>query len=503
VILSGINLHYHFPPAVQVIDDSPRARLTTPQGGRVVVDTRVLALWRQALQDNAGIVNTVHAEQVSPLETRTALACLAEAGLLIRDTETRARETTSSVVGDAVSVIIVTYNSASWLESCLASLTSQTCPPLEIIVVDNASSDYSADWVATHFPDVKLVRLTQQQSLAHAINRGVAIACGDYFLILNPDVNLMPDAIAQMVAVARAEPMCAAVAPKLYFSWAPGFLNGIGNHVGAFSWATDNGLGHLDLGQFDVWREVPSACFAVALVPRAAWEKVGALDEGLPLYYEDLEWCYRARLFGYTIRAAPHAIIYHAFGARVPTGDERGMSPQKLRNVVYGRLRFAIKLLRPLFLARLVLAYGIEDCCRCLFALLRLDARTIRAYCGAWYDFLRGLPALLHQRKAIQARRARTDRELFDLQKKIPAPLIWHGLPELTWDLIRNHYLPLILAGETRPLPEFADVDMEKARREFVGQGLLSRVYSIWRTEGLRVLLHRLGRHLQWRLALI
>jgi GT2 family glycosyltransferase len=388
----------------------------------------LLSLWQQADgRELTEIERGFHADGVTPIATRTALACLAEAGLLIRDTETRARETTSSVVGDAVSVIIVTYNSTSWLESCLASLTSQTCPPLEIIVVDNASSDYSADWVATHFPDVKLVRLTQQQSLAHAINRGVAIACGDYFLILNPDVNLMPDAIAQMVAVARAEPMCAAVAPKLYFSWAPGFLNGIGNHVGAFSWATDNGLGHLDLGQFDVWREVPSACFAVALVPRAAWEKVGALDEGLPLYYEDLEWCYRARLFGYTIRAAPHAIIYHVFGARVPSGDERGMSPQKLRNVVYGRLHFAIKLLRPLFLARFVLAYGIEDCCRFLFALLRLDARTIRAYCGAWYDLsariTRAATSAQSDSSAARANRPRTLR--FAAENSRTANLAW------------------------------------------------------------------------------
>jgi len=262
-------------------------------------------------------------------------------------------------------------------------------------------------------------------------------------------------------------------------------------------------LGHLDLGQFDTWREIPSACFAAILIPRAAWEQVGALDERFPLYYEDLEWCYRARLFGYAIRAAPRAIVYHAFGARVQTGDEHGMSPRKLQNVVYGRLRFAVKLLHPLFLARFVSAYAIEDCCRFLFALLRLDARTARAYCDAWYDFLRGLPALLLERKVIQARRVRTDRELFDLQKKIPAPLIWHGLPELTWDIIRNHYSPLILAGETRPLPEFADVDMEKARREFVAQGLLARAYSIWCTEGLRVLLHRLGRYFQWRLALI
>lgn len=522
--LLGLNLCYRFPPDVQPIVTSPRVLFTTLQGGKVVVDAFILALWQYANQRN---LNEIVAEFCmagkSPLETRAALACLAEAGLLVRDGETymhksfRSGEASSfrpsndflpisesflGISGVLVSVIVVTYNSIEWLKSCFNSLSRQTYSPLEIVVVDNASSDGSASWVATYFPDAKLVCLTTRQSLAHAINRGAEIARGDYFLTLNPDVQLEADAIAQMIAVAQDDVLCAAVAPKLRLIWAPAFLNGLGNHVGACSWAMDNGLGHLDLGQFDAWRHVPSACFAATLISRAAWEKIGALDEKFPLYYEDNEWCYRARLMGYTIRAAPQAIVYHAFGARVPSGAARSMSAEKLQNVIYNRLRFAVKLLRPLLLARFLLSYAIEDCCRFLYALTRWDSDSARACMCAWRNFIQELPVLIRERAIVQAKRVLSDHALFDGQAEIPAPLIWNGLPELTWDLVRNHYLPLILAGKAKVPAEFANVDIEKARQEFVRQGLIARACAIWRAEGWRFVLYRLSRYIQWRLAL-
>lgn len=497
-----MNPRYCCPSGVQTVVASTRVLLTTPQGGRIVVDTSIFALWQYANQRQlTEIVADFSAADKSPLETRAALACLAEAGLLIRNDETHTHKGVLILSGVLVSVIIVTYNSIEWLEACFTSLVRQTYSPLEIIVVDNASSDGSADWVISNFSDTRLVRFFTRQSLATAINRGIEIAQGDYFLILNPDVQLEPDAIAQMIAVIKDDCACAAVAPKLRFSWAPAFLNGLGNHVGACSWATDNGLGHLDLGQFDTWREVPSACFAAVLIPRVVWERIGRLDERFPLYYEDIEWCYRARIMGYTICAAPQAIVYHALGSRVPVGNEGGMSPEKLRNVVFGRLRFAVKLLSPVFLARFLFAYAVEDCLGICWALVHLDMRTVRAYCNAWYNFVVALSTLIHERRVIQAKRVQSDRAIFDLQKGIPAPLVRNGLPELTWDLVQNYYLPLILAGKARTLPEFADVDIEQARQEFVPQTRLARACAIWRNEGWCALLHRIARHLQWRLA--
>ncbi len=496
--ISSVSLTYNNNPLIRSLTSSQRPLLSTRQGGKIALDTNLLSLWRQAQgRELTGIERDFHADDATSTLIRAGLACLAEAGLLERGGSAVVHAGLASVTGDPVSVIIVSHNSQPWLESCLGSLVSQSYAPLQILMVDNASSDDSANWTAMHFPQVQLIRLNGQQSLAHSVNRGIDSAIGKYFLILNPDVRLEADAIAEMVAIAANDPTSGAVAAKLKFMWAPEFLNGLGNHVGAFSWGIDNGLGHLDLGQFDTWAEVPSACFAAALVTRAAWEKVGNLDEAFALYYEDNDWCYRARLLGYRVRAAPQAIAYHAFSSRATFDDEQRMPAGKLQHVVYGRLRFAIKIPGVILAARFISAYLIEDCCGVLMEILRLNARAVKAYWSGWSRLVGDLPGLLNERRSIQLRRVQNDREIFGLQKQVPAPLIWHGLPELTWDLVKYHYLPMILSGRARSVPEFTNLHKTSTN----SMAVFSMVYWIWRSGGWKYLLRRLARYLQWRLA--
>jgi GT2 family glycosyltransferase len=396
---------------------------------------------------------------------RGVLACLAEAGLLARSGEQPVLQEPSPIHGELVSAVVVSYNSRGWLEGCLEALAVQSYTPLEVIVVDNGSTDGSTQWLKHGERANKVLLLEATLGLASAINRGVEQAHGAYILLLNPDTRLEPGAIAQMVAVAQGDPRCAAVAPKLKFMWAPGFINGLGNRVGASGWGTDNALGHLDLGQFDGWEAVPSACFAAALVSRAAWEAVGPLDEGYPLYYEDVDWCYRARLMGYVVRAAPKAVVYHALGRRVHTGQEIDLTPHKLRCVVYGRQRFALKILALPRWLRFSILYTLEDLGRTALALFKPDWSAIRAVAGGWWKLVRDFSTILIERRRAQARRKLTDGELLALPVAIPPPHIWRGLPELTWDLVEHHYLPLIRSGKTRSMPEFDTVQTHRSAR--------------------------------------
>ncbi len=354
-----------------------------------------------------------------------------------------------------MAAIIVGYNSREWLETCIPSLLQQSYTPIEILIVDNGSKDDTISWMASTYPQIKFLANEPGQSLAHAINRGAELAPGaKYFLMLNPDLDLEPDAIAQMVAVAETDPLCAAVGAKLRFWWARAFLNGVGNRVGPFSWGTDNALGHLDLGQYDHWDELPSACFAAALINANAWKEVGPVDEGFPMYYEDTEWCYRARLLGYKIRLAPDAIVYHAFGGRVPSGEVQPLSPGKLQNVVYGRLRFAFKIAGDHF-PRYIRNYLFEDWVNFSQTLLRRDWKSSRAYLVGWGKLLRHLPALLDLSRSLQSHRVISDDDLARTQADMPMTFSWNGLPELTWDLVANYYTNLMTSGRTRPMPEF------------------------------------------------
>lgn len=486
----------------------------TPQGGRILLDRALLSLLRRAdsltVEDillTPGAWSSEPNAELASAQVRAALTCLAEAGLLCRS-EPASKLAQATEAGQAlVSIIIVSYNSKEWLAGCLTSLVEQTYAPLEMILVDNASSDGSAEEVERSFPGVQIIRLETACSLAGALNVGVQAASGSYYLLLNPDVVVEKDAVSQMVAAAQSasrEADCAAVAAKLKFLWAPTFLNGLGNYVGAFSWGADIGLGHLDLGQFDGWPVLPSACFAATLIPAAAWKLVGPIDEEFPMYYEDSEWCYRARLLGLLICAAPRAIIYHAFSGQIPGTAGNPLSPKKLRCVVYGRLRFITKILGGGFLARFLINYLLEDALRFTLHLLRLRLPECRAYLGAWRDYLRDLPALQKERENLQKRRKVSDRNLLHEQRNAPAVLLRSGLPQLSWDIICSRYLPLILAGQTRPLPEFGDPAPAQdgyAHQSAIRTSLWKRLQCICRYEGATALLHRFGKYLQWKLA--
>lgn len=434
-----------------------RPLLPTAQGGAVAVDARLLDIWRYA--QGRTLPEVVEHFGYLPYEgVRAALACLAEGDVLTRGQREplqRASVPVENTEGARVSVVLVSFNSRSWLETCLSSLKMQTWQPLEIIVVDNGSQDDTISWLREHHPDVRLLPMSEPGTLASALNAGMAQAAGEYFLLLNPDVRLAPDAVAHMMRVACSAADVAAVAPKLRFLYAPAFLNGLGNRVGMFGFGVDNALGHLDLGQFDTWHELPSACFAAVLIPRRAWEAIGPLDDAYPLYYEDSDWSYRARLMGWRVLAAPQAVIYHAYGAHIaPQGQSDGLSPLKLGYVTMGRYRFAFKI--PAAYRRFLLTYALEDVARSILALLKRDWARLRVYVHSWRTIWRRRDALWKARKSVQSQRTVSDDALFSLQRQMPMPHIWRGLPELTWDLVLHEYLPLMKSSLTYPVPEFS-----------------------------------------------
>jgi GT2 family glycosyltransferase len=481
-------LMLQIPPKVQPIHNGRQTLLTTPQGGRVWVDRIMLDVWQYAdgrfKQD---ILSHFAIDQGLPADrVAVALECLAQAGLLARLDSAPSvgpSPAPSSVGNPLISALIVSYNSLAWLPGCLASLASQSLPPSEIIVVDNGSSDGSAAWLVEHHPDVIVLPRENTCSLAGAINQGISVARGEFILLLNPDVVLDRDALFRLWDAAQSDDRCAAVAAKLRLLWAPAFLNGVGNQVGALSWGMDNALGHLDLGQFDHWDELPSACFAAALLPTRALDQVGLLDDRFPMYYEDIEWCYRARWLGYKVRLAPGAIVYHAFSSRHPGAVERSLGETKLQRVVYGRLRFITRLLEPGLLFRFLISYGVEDLFNGLLCLFRGRWGEGRAYGRAWMEYLGSLSELRSARKSFRQRRPLADRELFRLQRQVPVPLIRQGAPLLTWDIVCHEYLPWI-----------------QSHRPARSKMSVRRAFSIWQVEGLYALIHRLGRRALWKL---
>jgi hypothetical protein len=329
-----------------------------------------------------------------------------------------------------ISLIVVTFNSEIWFEN-LKKMFIELSPWLhEIIVVDNGSIDGSLDGLRKIEKTIFFIENEIPKSFAAAVNQGCNMASGELFLIINPDVHIPKSSLWSLINFYQNNSEAAAIVPKLMLMKTPGFINGIGNVVPPFRWGYDLGLGHLDVGQFDHIKEVPSACFATVLIPREKWKIVGELDEEYPMYYEDSDWSYRARGLGYKILADTNSLIFHAFGGKNKRNSV--ISKAKLLHVTYGRLTFVSKNIKSPLMYVYFLRYFIFDMIYIIYSffIAGFRFRLSKSIILGWKKFLS---------KKISRHRlnSQPNKKYMEISKKLD-PLIRHGIPELRWQFIKN-----------------------------------------------------------------
>jgi GT2 family glycosyltransferase len=216
-----------------------------------------------------------------------------------------------------LSVVIANWNTAALLKECLASLTSSSFDGLlEIIIVDNASSDGSVAMVRQEFPSVRLIENNCNPGFARANNQGITESGGRYILLLNSDTVMPSGALAGLVEFMRQHPDAGACSPRLVR---------VDGKPQEFAFGDDPTLPYLlRRGGYrlllrralhdwntDQVREVDWVSGACLLVRRQAIDQVGLLDENIFMYFEDNDWCLRMRLKGWRIYYNPTVSITH------------------------------------------------------------------------------------------------------------------------------------------------------------------------------------------------
>jgi GT2 family glycosyltransferase len=209
------------------------------------------------------------------------------------------------------SIIIVSYNSSAYLRACLDSVCQQLTSLDEVIVVDNASSDGSADLVRSHYPAVKLIRAANS-GYAGGNNLGAASAAGRYLVFLNPDTLLEADALDALIAPIVGDHAIALSTACLVFMDAPERINACGNTVHYTGLAYCRGLGQSRdaYNNSSVVDSVSGAAFAIR---RSVFEQLGGFDTRFFMYVEDTDLSLRARLAGYRCWYAADAVIRHDY----------------------------------------------------------------------------------------------------------------------------------------------------------------------------------------------
>lgn len=216
-----------------------------------------------------------------------------------------------------VSVIIPNYNGRRLLDPCLRALLRQTYAQklIEVILVDDASTDDSVAYVREHYPQVKIVELAHNSGLAAGCNAGARAAASDLLVMLNNDTEPEPGWLAALVEVAEAHPLAGAVASKMLLFDRRDTLHNAGDVMGADGIPRNRGVWEIDGGQYDTRTEVFGGCGGGVAYRRDAWEAAGGFDERLFMYLEDVDLAWRLQLLGWQARFAPAARLYHHLSA--------------------------------------------------------------------------------------------------------------------------------------------------------------------------------------------
>lgn len=223
-----------------------------------------------------------------------------------------------------LSVCLVNWNTRDLLARCLETLAEY--PPncsYEVLVVDNASADGSAALVAERFPDVRLFANNANLGYAAGNNQALSAARGELLLLLNPDIEILPEALAKLVDFMDAHPRAGASAPQL--------VNPDGSPQPSFRrFPTPSAVlaGLLESAGFHVKRpykfsvkpeagpvQVEQPMASATLLRRVALDEVGLFDEGFPLFFNDVDLCLRLVQAGWEIWAVPASRLIHQGGA--------------------------------------------------------------------------------------------------------------------------------------------------------------------------------------------
>ncbi len=273
-----------------------------------------------------------------------------------------------------LSVVIVNWNVCDLLRRCLHSILVNLPHEIEIIVVDNASTDGSVEMVRTEFPDVRVIANTENRGFPSGNNQGITEAQGRYILLLNPDTEMLGDALATMVNYADEHPDVGVVGPQLLNTDGsvqpsrrrlPTLATAFFESTWLQPYAPRRLLDHYYAHDRpdDAIQDVDWVKGAALMARREAIEQVGLMDERFFMYSEELDWCRRFRDAGWRIVYLPTAQVIHHEGKsseQVIAARHIHFQTSKVRYFRKYHGRLAAETLRLFLLGNYVWQLGLE-----------------------------------------------------------------------------------------------------------------------------------------------
>jgi GT2 family glycosyltransferase/glycosyltransferase involved in cell wall biosynthesis len=407
----------------------------------------------------------------------------------------------------AVTIVVLNYNGLVHLEDCFSSVTQLDYPPdrLELMLVDNASTDGSVEYVQTHYPQVRIVRCPENRGLGAGNNVGARETTSPYVVFLNNDMRVLPQFVHGMLQALQSDPLAVCASAKILnwdgtrFDFA-GSASHFAGHAYPVAWEKP-----FRPDQFTKVEPTLFPCGGAMLIDRQVFLDVGGFDESYFIYYDDLDLGWRLWLFGYNVVFAPDAIAYHRHRGTMRSFSDYRKRVLYKRNALYSVLKnysdeYLGRILPAILLARVdyiveeaerrgrldISTYyirGTQQSSQSTESLPKEDMSTLVAI----HDVVQHLPQVMEQRRFVQERRRRSDQEI--------APLF--GRPFLFWEDVHpeTQYrvadafdiqtlfedLPrrvLVISSDILPYPGMPTVG-SGLRAWGIGQGLMSRGHDV------------------------
>ena len=230
-----------------------------------------------------------------------------------------------------LSVIIINYNVCFFLEQCLATVEAAgEALEMEVIVVDNASTDGSGEFMAGHYPEIRFIQLTENTGYAGGYNEALKQCDEDYFVLLNSDAEPDEQWLPPLLELVAQHPDLGAAAPHLldyynrnkfeYAGAAGGFIDKYG-----YPFCRGRIFGNVETNQGQYNNPMPIfwASGAALFIKREAWNRAYGLDLAFFAHMEEIDLCWRLQLMGYSVWSCPDSRVFHIGGATLSNQSPR------------------------------------------------------------------------------------------------------------------------------------------------------------------------------------
>ncbi len=303
-----------------------------------------------------------------------------------------------------ISIVLVAWNSANYLPRCFESLLAQTIQDFEVIIIDNGSKDDGCVGLQEKYPrlTLRVERFDSNLGFSRSNNLGAKLAKGKWLTLLNTDAFPEPDWLEHFLEAAHTRPN-AFFSSRQIQADTPEFLDGEGDvyHVSGLAWRNSYGTRMYPLNEI---QEVFSACGAAAFFPREEFLNAGGFDEDYLSYHEDVDLGFRLRLRGLKCFLVPRAIVHHV--GSVTFGKKSDFS------IYHGHRNLVWTYFKDMPFALFWLYLPLHIFINFFFLLYFTAKGQGGAIWRAKVDALRGLPAILKKRGAIQKNRTASTAEL-------------------------------------------------------------------------------------------